>query len=276
MAISLENLEKLEDLFIFKNWEINKDSTSFSSTFNRFCNRLDLFDSEKQTLMIELGYQFLDLGYNDFQPHFSEAIKKIPGLGDYNSIIVAPLKKPSLIQTKSADALWYFLKNYSDFSYETFGSKLYFLSEWSRIKKSIANPNIILILIDDFIGTGETVVETLDELYKESYITDAQPVKVLTLAAQAQGTTFIDSLYKDMVVFSVKLDKGLTDKYTDPELSTKKQMMSEMEQKLRVESDYEFGYGRSESLFAVGRRSANNTFPVYWLEKKKKLAPFKR
>lgn len=276
MGLTVESITKLEELFIVKNWELIKDSNLFASTFNRFCSRLELFDQDKQDLLIELGYKFIDLGIHDFQPCFIDAINKIPNIENYKSIIVAPLKSPKTKSVKSCDGVWYYLKSYSDFSYESFGKKLFFDSDWERIHAGLEDPQVLLLLIDDFIGTGETVIGALDDLYAENIIKSKHEIKVLTFLAQQKGIESVHEKYPDMVICSILLRKGLTDNYTGEDLAYKAKMMSEMEQKLRVLPDYEFGYGRSESLVAISKRSANNTFPVFWLEKKKKLAPFKR
>jgi len=277
MSISVENLTALEELFVKKEWEILRDESLFSSTFNRFCSRMDLYNSTEQQLMIELGYNFLDLGINDFQPYFIEAIKKIDDINSYTSIIVAPLKKPSLRITKSSDSIWYHIKNYSDFSYETFGSKLYFTSDWDIISKGIDRPKVILILIDDFIGTGETVNDTLAELYEMNFLHNTHKIRVLTFLAQEEGVAAIEKNYGSIVIYGLGLKKGLSDNYTGDILSEKIKMMQEMEGKLKVDSEFSFGYGKSESLVALSKRATNNTFPIFWLEKgKKKLAPFKR
>jgi hypothetical protein len=276
MGISIENLNKLETLFETKNWEIEKDVLKFSSTFNRFCSRLDLFDDEKQKLLIDLGYEFIDLGQNDFQPCFINAINKIEDIDKYKSIIVAPLQNPNSRETKSAGVIWYHLKNVSDFTYEPFGNKLYFTSSTEEINKALSKKDVILILIDDFIGTGQTVIEVLDEFFESKILKVDDPVRVLSFIAQHDGLSFIHSKYPDTVIYDIGLKKALTDKYSGSDLEVRLKHMSEMEKKLNVKPDFEFGYGRSESLVSVSKRSANNTFPVFWLEKKNKLAPFKR
>jgi hypothetical protein len=276
MAISIDNLTKLEELFVKKNWEIVKETAMFSSLFNRFCNRLDLFDSNKQSFLIELGHNFIDLGLNDFQPCFIDAIKKNPQLNDYKAIIVSPLKAPSVKETKSSDAIWYHLKSYSDFSYEVFHKKLFFLSDWDNVQQAMQRPDTLLVLIDDFIGTGKTVVDTIEELKILGHIKENDKISIVTFMAQESGVKLIQSVYGEIVYFSIGLQKALTDKYSGDELSKRTIMMKEMESKIKVLPEFEFGFGHSESLVSVSRRSANNTFPVYWLEKKKKLAPFKR
>lgn len=276
MGITIETLTKVKKIFEEKNWIIDDAPDLFSSIFNRFCSRLDLFGNEHQELIIELTSRFLDLSFKEFQPCFIDALKKIPGIDTFNSILVAPLKRPSLSEPKSADLIWYYLKTISDFSYESFGSKLYFTADWEQITKSLANQSVILVLIDDFIGTGETVIESLQELCSEKQLKISDNVKVLTFIAHKEGINAVKKEYNDIVTYSIAVNKGLSDHYFGDDLIKKMKLMNEMEQKLNVRPEFELGYGRSECLVAVNNRSANNTFPIFWLEKKKKLAPFKR
>lgn len=152
----------------------------------------------------------------------------------------------------------------------------YIESDWTSIQRSWTNPEILLLLIDDFIGTGETVIGAIDDLFSIGLLKDEYPLKVLTFIAQEAGIENIQKKYPDIVTYSKILNKGLSDNYTGNILKNNINHMIEMERKLNIKPDYQFGYGKSESLVAISRRSANNTFPVFWLEKKSKLAPFKR
>ncbi|WP_316822578.1 hypothetical protein [Pedobacter gandavensis] len=275
MGITIENLGKLESLFETKKWEIIKESDKYSSIFNRFCARLGLFDEKKQDLLIELGHEFLNIPFNEYQDYFLGALKKIDKITDYDLIIISPLKTRSPIESKSADAVWYSLKRF-DYTYESLATKLKFESNWDNIKKLLTKPKSILILVDDFIGTGGTVRDILDELHAQSLILKSDKIMVLTFVAQLQGIKYINSVYPSIVTCTKILNRGISDNYTGLDKIEKLALMDEIEKKLKVRDSFRLGYGKSESLFAITDRSANNTFPVFWLEESKQLAPFKR
>lgn len=276
MAINIDTITKLAQLFIDRGWEIENDPIKHSSIFNRYCKRLEIFDEEKQLFLIELGQRFLNIGINDYQDFFLDAISKIPDFASYKSIIIAPLKKPSLYETKSADFIWYHLKKHIDFSYEPFYEKLYFSTKWEHISKTMLVPGVILLLIDDFIGTGETAIETLNEIYHGGYLQAGAKVKIITFMAQMEGAKNINDKFPDVLLYSKGLNKSISEHYEGKEREKKLTMMLEMEKTLKVKEEFELGYGRSESLVAFDDCSVNNTLPVFWYEKKKNLAPFKR
>ncbi len=276
MNIRIETISKLEELFKKKNWEIINDSASFSSTFNRFCSRLSLFDEEKQDLLIALSYRFWNVGINDFQNYFCIAVNKIPELKNYSSILIAPLKKPSITSPKSSDMIWYYLKSYSDFTYEDFGKKLFFTADWKQVSELLLNNSHLLVLVDDFIGTGETAIETIEELKLLKVLSEKSDFKIISFLAQEVGLKNIFDKYGNITACCEVLKKGISDFYVGKDLERNLHLMLEMEKAIKVKADYKLGYGNSESLVAFSQRSANNTFPVFWLEKTNKLAPFKR
>ena len=70
--------------------------------------------------------------------------------------------------------------------------------------------------------------------------------------------------------------KGISDKYSDTELSKKIKLMEHIEKNLDIPDDYLFGYKKSEALVTM-IRTPNNTFPVFWYNKKNEdNAPFPR
>lgn len=275
MNISVEMLRKLADLFEFKRWEIESNSAKWSSLFNRFSSRLSLFNEEKQQLLIELGYRFKNIGINDYEQYFIKAVNNIPKISEFKKIIVAPLKKPSTTETKSADNIWYHFKNHVDFNYEWFGSLLYWESNWDKIRKNLKNDSILL-LVDDFTGTGKTAIDVLDELYDLKLLLDTNNVCVTTFMGQRIGIENFGIKYPQKISCSLILDRAISDFYVGKVKTQKNQLMEEMELEIKVQDDYKFGWGKSESLVALNNRSVNNTFPVFWLEKKIKYAPFKR
>ncbi|WP_207427087.1 hypothetical protein [Pedobacter sp. SYSU D00535] len=275
MNIAVDILDKMSELFKYKNWEIESDAAKWSSLFNRFSSRLSLFDKEKQEFLIELSYRFKNIGINDYAQYFTEAVNNVPNIKEYKRIIVAPLKKPSTKETKSADNIWYHLKNNIDFNYEWFNNNLQWISNWDKIRQKL-NENCILLLVDDFTGTGDTAIEALDELYETKQLDSTDNVCVITFMGQRIGIENFSVKYPNMMSCSEILDREISDHYAGEEKKKYLLLMEEMESKIKVDPKFNFGWGKSESLVALNNRSVNNTFPVFWLEKKSKYAPFKR
>ena len=131
----------------------------------------------------------------------------------------------------------------------------------------------ILVLVDDFIGTGNTAEKCLKSMNLPKDIVER--TKVLALVAQEEGVDYIQKLGVELYVGETRR-KGISDYYTDEEAEHRLKLMEEIEDKMSVKRNYRLGYGQSEALVTMCR-TPNNTFPVFWEEKgNMKLAPFPR
>ena len=130
-----------------------------------------------------------------------------------------------------------------------------------------------IILIDDFIGSGETALECLT--YLDFLKQEEKKLYVLALVAQKQG---IENIRKEgiSVFVNVVREKGITDKFDKEEAQQKLDEMEKISKLLQVSKKMLLGYLESESLVAMNK-TPNNTFPVYWHEGKgHSHAPFPR
>lgn len=141
-------------------------------------------------------------------------------------------------------------------------------------KKRYINDNTIIVLVDDFIGTGETALGAIDYLHE--ILGTAFPherIKVMSIVSQQVGRNNLNAIGVDVYANYV-LGKGISDYYTNQELTDAKELMKKIENKLdNLHNEFRFGYKQSEALVCM-KRCPNNTFPVYWLGKK--TAPYER
>ena len=129
-----------------------------------------------------------------------------------------------------------------------------------------------LILIDDFIGTGNTVerkIKWLKSKIKEKNKCDIK-IFLVSLAYMQDALNVIKSL-KIKFFSPVKLKKGISDCYDGEILINNIHNMKNLESKLHPIyknlhlSSFNFGYGKAESLFSIeGLNVPNNVFPIFW------------
>lgn len=135
-----------------------------------------------------------------------------------------------------------------------------------------------IILLDDFIGSGQTAEKRI--LKAKSYLDKIDPnisIAIISLASMEFGINYL--LSKEITVFSpIQIKKGLSDYYIGEELEKRKDMMSELESKLsqkkRFKRFYPFGFEQSEALFSYGWNNIpNNVFPIFWVDETKDGKP---
>lgn len=139
-----------------------------------------------------------------------------------------------------------------------------------------------IILVDDYIGTGDTAIESLEEILELKNYSN-KSLFLVSLVAQLTGKKNINDRGFELLS-SIYRNKGISDNYEGEKQVELKRIMVSIEDLLiqdpRFDKKYNFGYKSSESLVSM-IRTPNNTFPLYWFnadlkEGDKWKAPFPR
>ena len=142
----------------------------------------------------------------------------------------------------------------------------------------LSNNNTVIIF-DDFIGSGNKILEKYDWLKKSvsgaDYI-DFDSIQVIfaSLAGMKFGIDRIKKETNCKVVSYLCLKKGITDHYPVDEVNQQLLLMKQLESKLndhfdcRALVEFSLGYSQSETLyFAENDNCPNNVFPIFWWQK---------
>ena len=154
--------------------------------------------------------------------------------------------------------------------------KINFINRFNKIPTYYSAKNGSIrhfIAVDDFTGSGQTVINRYTD-FKRMNLPEAT-IDFCLIAGMKNAINLVKS--KGISLFIVyDMDKGITDYYSEPELSLYYDSMYELESRLaeRINetslSDYSFGFGQAESLFIRHNRNIpNNVFPVFWWKKYK-------
>jgi hypothetical protein len=144
--------------------------------------------------------------------------------------------------------------------------------------------NIKVIILDDFIGSGETMVDKIvecKELVTRNEYTEGAQFKVISFAAMEKGKQYIEDQGVEVIADCI-LKKGITDFFNGLNLSAARSNMLKLESLILEPSDhkYSFGYEQSEALYTkvITRttdpitletdicldRAQDNVFPIFW------------
>lgn len=126
-----------------------------------------------------------------------------------------------------------------------------------------------VILVDDFIGTGNTTVR------KVNYVRDALKklgfeeceIIVICIAAMNFSKAVLDAA-NIKVIAGEWLRKGIAEQLPESEKTENYRLMDQIERRFdqsRHKKFFPYGYGQSEALFSLeGYNTPNNVFPVFW------------
>lgn len=269
--LSIEIFQYAETLFRTHNWDIDK-------RFDNFCKRQALLDKKHQLFLISLTEDFykesLSSLVDDIRTAYIDLGESF--LKNSENIIFIPLVSPTKDvngltrpKTKSGELIYQLFKNiYCPWLY--YNEKFIFCDIISEIKRYYKE-NSILIFIDDFVGSGKTAVDTINEIKDFCQTSKGISLKnsniaVIALAMMYTGKCKLDQ--EGIKCGKNKLfHKGITENQRI--LKTFEDSIALMHDIERIvvpksEKEYSFGYMQSESLIFIMDKSPNNTFPVYW------------
>lgn len=252
------------------------------SRFNRFCERLCTLDAEEQRLVIELTRRFTAIGGTEYPQLILKLMnclhsQNLPVFSEVEKVFILPLIAPEdRGRTKSSSVVWYHCREELIRYSPLLADKTVLccdIEKASWIKNLKINE--LVILVDDFIGSGETAVSAVNWL-TDSFGTDPKQIVILSIAALEMGIDHVRQKTGVEVYAYYIFRKGISDYYSDDQRDGCLKTMAGIEDKLKVDSDFRLGYAQSEALISL-IRTPNNTFPVFWKKKDKSSpAPFLR
>lgn len=276
-TLSTQYLLRIKDIFERNKWTIERSEDKSMSQFNRFCQRiLDIGENEKRDLFLELSERYLWLTQEHYLEWLIDVLRKlVKNIEEDIKIFVMPLIAPEDIGKVKSSMLLTYLFNDVKIRYDSVLGRYKYelIYDGASVCGKMSGEKSILVLVDDFIGTGKTAEKCLKSMNLPNDIVER--TKVLALVAQEEGVDYIQKLGVEIYVGETRR-KGISDYYKDEEAEHRLKLMKEIEDKMSVKMNYRLGYGQSEALVTMCR-TPNNTFPVFWEEKgNMKLAPFPR
>jgi hypothetical protein len=267
--LSQVEIDRMSEIFLRKGWANGR-------LFDDFCERVSALKSEdEKQLFFELTERFIYVPLSCYSEHTAIAAQQIQ-----NEI---PLERKLVFLNGLTCKESHKVKSNYLVTYQFKASTLKKAVNWNGRKISVINSikelfkmkteNVFLVLTDDFLGSGETMVDALKYIQHRLSVHGITMPKcgVLAIAAMESAISRLNGL-SVKVFCSLRLKKGITDFYTGDKLKKSVSIMQGIESRMKVRDNTRFGYGASEALICM-ERCPNNTFPVFWM---KKGAPYER
>ncbi|MDP7990387.1 hypothetical protein Q9B79_11385 [Bacillus sp. MHSD_36] len=269
---------KLVEIFKNKSWEIEKGPNE-ASLFNRFCSTLSELEYDQQMLILELTERFTRIKFEEYIIYIKKILDNVInneeiGIKNINNIYIAPLISPEDFgKSKSSTMVQYVIRGITPNIPELAFKRIVYTDGLEVECEQINTEDSILFLVDDFVGTGETASSAIDYLINNKKV-DKEKIVILSIATLEVGVCFLQSL--GVLIFTALVfKKGISDSYPSKIASEKIALMESIEKKIKPHKNEKLGFKSSEALITL-IRTPNNTFPVFWKQKKDRIAPFPR
>lgn len=267
---TVDDLMKCKSLFEKKGWDHNSDR------YNAFVDRYINVDDDGKSLLMELTDSFLlceDM--LEIKQMYVELLEFVTFDKDSTTtFIILPFKKISDEKNnkeKSSDLMYKLINIFSsDFKFQ-----LKFCDKVTDAVDCFGEKSFLL-LIEDFIGTGDSANEIIAELNQLFSIQKKElggNYMVVCLYAMQEGLNYLNNL-KIQVCHWKSIPKGISGNLScsQAEINNKRKIMKNIENSLllNLKSNMSLGYKESEALLCILDKCPNNTFPIYWYPKFKK------
>ncbi|MAP55126.1 MAG: hypothetical protein CL605_09510 [Altibacter sp.] len=272
--IDIDIVMKLYALFADKKWN---EIEGNKKVFENFCKLTDNLTQEQTDLIFELTERYKWITYNEYNSRLTNILKTI--YQDYGEntkkIYLFPIIKPEDEEKiKSGNNIIYmirgikpFIEDYDKIKFEELNKFELLIEDKLKLKE-----NEILLLVDDYVGSGETLKATLTEVFKNSTLVNDKII-VASIILQDDSLKFLNNIgiksYSSDTVI-----KEISQFYKSPALEEKIKIMEEIEKLIPGGSNFSFGYEQSEALVTM-IRTPDNTFPIFWKEHRKNGEKFK-
>lgn len=262
----LEELLQIGRLFRSHHWPVDdEDASTFPYLFTRFCQMCDRLTLSQRNLMIDLTFDYQWLKRSDEESRFIRAWKLMAAslTSNVKSLVVIPLNFWK--HGNSAFAVYYLARALAAHLQKLANNRPIIFSPRAKAKRQSA----IFVAVDDYVGSGTTANSAFQRLKKrQSSLVEMQ---VVTVAAQESAITALSDA--GISVFAdTRLRRGISDSTRFP-VSQALKTMDSIETMLRISAKLRRGYEQTEGIVSL-QRTPNNTFPVYWTNRKVGKAPW--
>ena len=275
---SLNYIIQLDKLFEEKEWK-NKDN--FKEVFESLSSFPDLIiknDDEYDLILELLGrYQWITLNdyYNSCRDLLIRLINTLE-IRNQNIYVFPIIKEKHVGNVKSGSFISYLIKSILPTIPNGFNLNFEDINTFESLREIRFKKNDKLILVDDFIGSGESLEECLKLISAAKKLENNQ-IKILSLAVIKQNIVKFESNFE--VYYNFNVQKGITDFNIGKNIEEKKDIMKRIEGRIYFNiKQYSLGFAQSESLISL-LRTPDNTFPIFWNKYKKSIKlipPFPR
>ncbi|MBQ5964294.1 hypothetical protein [Massilia sp. ZL223] len=231
----------------------------------------DCSSVDEQTLITELLSRFKYISAENFVQKINDLvldIVTIPGIEAKDTIIAA------MAANSSPDSSQALVQNIKIKLQQNGWEEVQIVNAFGAAFKKLKADNFKrrnVILVDEFIGSGQTVLSRVAEI-KRQFNTAQIDINVFVnvIFASISGIKKIEEA-GIRLSYIESVSRGISDFETTEKIEEKVKSMLNIEKQLSPEhgehklSDYSLGYGKTESLIGFENSNIpNNVFPIFW------------
>lgn len=278
--VDLATLDRLKSLFDALYWPVRSTGGSTSELFSSFVALLDELDVDGRELLLTITQDFLRHTLELYDRSTIDLVDKLvstipPGA----TVVLLPLINPANAGEIKSHGMASYLVKYEVLSRAAAHS--WTVRDWDRPDRMARDfphrRNAYVLLIDDFVGTGETANGAWTH-FKVTHSVPSDRIYIVCFVAQHVGVEFLARAAIPCITVYER-HKGISDSVHLVDKAAAMAVVDRIESDLVIDPNKLRGYMKSEALVMM-HRCPDNTFPMYWANQKRSGAawprPFRR
>lgn len=246
-----------------RNWFDDREGQVFEQKID---NWLSLFDEEEKKFLLECLKRYSFIRASEYKYAITTLYyrfnNKNPTWKENSKIFAIPKKNA---QVSNSDEFFFNFWKINNIKNEC----KYDIREFSDCLDLFDK----FILIDDFVGSGNTVIKYLEEVYEEFPALKRKPLHILCLYTTNSGELALKNYATSKRVnlslyWYKKGDKFFKDGhyYSGQDLVDKINLYNRIwEEKYNNPKDpHKYGYANTQALFSLNENTPNNTLGIFW------------
>ncbi len=273
--MKIHDVLRIGELFVAKGWSTETDGDEqFPLLFDKFCRMSARLDEVERKLVIQLSYDYVRVPPRDnakaLATSWAKLIQSLPST--IKTIVLAPLPKPKgkkrseTNQIKSSDALFYDARGIEARLRRGITTDLVFCANADDfIDAQTASEPTALVLIDDYVGSGNTASTAIAHLQSKALRSNTH-IFILALVAQTDAVARVQASNAQLIAGRL-VERAISNNTAIVNKIAALATMHEIGRRLRFKKADALGYEGTEAVITM-RRTPNNTFPVFWTDRK--------
>jgi hypothetical protein len=262
-----EELLSIGRIFEQKGWPLSDKEGQFPLLFETFARMLARLSAPERAIVLELTRGYVWLTPEAYKRVLLAAWDQLAASlhKEEKTVVMAPLVEIDAERPTSADHLLQLARGFQDNLERRLPDRTLWIFKSTEMfaKNFEGQANTVLVLLDDYVGSGDTASRTLQKFWGKWPSLQRNRIYILALAAQRAAVTRLTAGVV-RVQAGILLERGISD---HPTLAgapgAPLQVMAQLGKRLKSKKGELFGYGNTEAT-ATLLRTPNNTFPVYW------------
>lgn len=274
--LSISKFDTLGEIFQRHHWPIVYDKEK--SYFNKYVKMLESMSEDEQNMMLELTNKFLHIKLDEYFAILSEVISRIiannPAVSQY--FVLPALAKADVGRLDKSSIHMLYLFKGEELGNAIDNSDIHFqvVKDNNKLLARGIRDNEKILIIDDFIGSGQTIEESFEAYNINNDGHNIDDVIVVSLVAHEKGVSYLEDIGVPQIFYNILINRGISDNYIGEKKSEYVKLMNQIEDRIpKLGEENRFGYCQCEALLHM-HRIPNNTFPIYWLHNN--VSPYKR